>query len=115
MLYEVITQVLLQIDDAVAIGPEDVFNLLKRQLSQAVFVPRRFDDHFMRADPIHPIIETDPFAAQIAFYMKGGKLIRDYTDSPVRRIGLRGFNPIGHDFFRRQPFLTRAEGAEGCP
>jgi len=106
--------IFLEIDHAVAIGPQHVLDPLGRHVGQAFLVVGGFDDDFMGPDPIHAIIEAEALAVERAFDLKRGELIRYDTDGPVRVIGFHRLWPIGHNFFRRQSFLPRAKGAERC-
>jgi len=106
------TDILFQVQHSVAISPEDVFDLLPRQIGQAVLVVRRFDDDFVGADAVHAVVEAKTFTPQVAFHLKSGKFVGDHADGPIGRIRLRCLRPVGHDFFGGQPFLSRAKGAD---
>ena len=75
--------VLLQVEDAVAEGPEYVLDALGRQRSQRRVVVGRFDDHLVRADAVHLVEHAFGLAAQIAFDAQRGELVGHYADGPA--------------------------------
>src|SRR5688572_7810210 len=106
--------VLLQINHAITIRPEDVLDPFNWHIGQAILVVRRLDDDFMCADPIHAIVETEALAVEVAFDLECGELVRHNTHGPVRTVGLYWLCPVCHNFSRCQSLLTRAKWAEGC-
>ena len=72
-----------------------------------------FDDDFVGTHAVHAVVEADSFATHVAFDLQHRKFIRDDTHGPVGRIESAWLRSIGHDFFRREPFLSRAKRAEG--
>ena len=108
------SRVFLQIDHAIAIGPQHILDPLRRHVGQAICVVRGLDDDFMCADPIHAIVEAEALAVEVAFDLERRELIRHDTHGPVLAVGLHRLWPVGHDFFRRQSLLSWAKWAEGC-
>ena len=86
------TDVALQVEHAIAPGPE---HLLDRRLGhrrQRLSVDRRLDDDFVRANAVHPIEQPLAFAIEIAFDAQRRKLVRHDAHVPaggVRRLPLR--------------------------
>ena len=106
--------VFLQIDHAIAIGPEHVLDPFCRHVGQAICVVRGLDDDFMCSDPIHSIVEAETLAVEVAFDVERGELVRHDTYGPVWAVGLHRLQSVGHDFFRRQSLLPWAKWAKGC-
>src|SRR5687767_2650510 len=50
------TQIFFQVDDAITVGPQHVLDPSGGHVGQAVFMPRRFNDYFMRTDAVHSIV-----------------------------------------------------------
>ena len=78
----------------------------------------RFNNDFVRANPVHPIVEPQAFAAEITFHLQGGELVRDDPHRPIGHIRFGGLRTVGHDFFgvsRSCPGQSEAEiGRIGC-
>src|SRR5262245_17298372 len=108
------SNVFLEIEHAIAIGPQHVLNSLCRHVGQAICVVRGLDDNFMRADCVHPIVEAEALAVEVALNLKRRELVGDDTHGPVRSVSLQRLQPIGHNFFRCQSLLPWAKRAESC-
>src|SRR5712675_2639643 len=102
--------VVLQIQHAVAISPQNIFDGARRQAGQRGHVVRRFHDYFVRADAIHFVEKSFAFAIQIAFNSKRRKTVGDDTNVPARSIAA-AVAPIDQNFRRRLAFGAGAEGA----
>ena len=74
---------------------------------------RRLDDYFVRADAIHAIEESFPFAVQSAFDAQRRKLVGDHADRPSRSVFAAAVTTVGENFLRRFAFIARAEGTNG--
>ena len=70
------------------------------------------DNHLVRADAVHAVIQADPFPPQVALHLECGELVGHHTDGPARRIRLAALWTVGQDFFGGQPFLTGAKRTE---
>src|SRR5579864_14140 len=108
--------VFLQVKDAVAEGPQYVFDSLGRQLRKCRIVIIGFDNHFVRADAVHLVEHALGLAVQIAFNSQSGEFVRDHPHSPAGRIALRRtailVGPVGLNLRRGLAFVPVAEGAE---
>ena len=92
--------VVLQIQHAVAIGPQNVFQRTFRQRSQRRRVVRRFDNHFMRADPVHLVEQSFAFLVQVAFDSQRGKFVRYHANRPACAIWASAISPVNQNFIR---------------
>jgi len=106
-------KIFLEVQNPVAIGPQDILQPLGGEVGKTLFVVRGFDDDFVGADAVHAVIETEPFAAHVALHMQGGKFIGHHSHGPIGTVGIRGVRPVRKDFLRRQPFLSRAKRTHG--
>ena len=64
----------------------------------------------MRSKAVHPVIEPLRLAVKVAFNAKHGKLIRDYTSVPARRVR-RSAASKRQDFRRSPAFITGTKRA----
>lgn len=83
-------KIFTEVQHPIPIGPEHVLDFLGRHVGQAVFVTCRFDYDLVGSDPVHPVVETETFAAEIAFDLEGRELIGDDADRPIGRIRFGG-------------------------
>src|ERR1700730_712950 len=81
--------VLLQIEDAVAKGPQNVFDSLRRKRGKTRSMVGRLNNDLVRADPVHAIEHALRLAIQRTFNSKGWELVGHDPDRPSRRIPLR--------------------------
>src|SRR5580693_21674 len=79
--------VILEIEHAIAVGPEDVLDSSIRQGSQSCQMVGSFDDHFVGADAVHFVEEAFAFAIEIAFDAKSRKFVGHYAHRPPWRVG----------------------------
>src|SRR5438094_4161267 len=107
-------KIVLQIQHPIAPGPEDALDLLLAHRRQRGQVIGRFDDHLVRAHPVHPVEEPFTFAVEIAFYSQRGKFVRHDPQVPALRIGLRAV-AVGENFRRRFVLVSLAKRAEIVP
>ena len=101
-----------EIQDAVAVSPEDVLEMFLGQARQRRLVIGGLDDHLVGAHAVHPVIDADPLARDHAFDLQSGKLVRDHTDAPARGVGRASVRPIRKDLRRRLRFVARTERTE---
>src|ERR1039458_1240394 len=106
--------VLLQIDDAVAVGPQDIFNALLRNGGQGSVVVGRFDNDLVRPNPAHLVEHAFGLTVQAAFDSEGGKLVRHHAYRPVRGVTRRPIWAIRQHFGRRLAFIAVAERAKAA-
>src|SRR5215472_9528630 len=102
--------VVFEIEHAVAISPQDVFDGLLWKLSERGLVLRRFNDHFVGADAVHLVEKAFAFAVEFAFDAKGREAVRHHTDIPSRGIRSSAVAPVGKNFRWRFDFISRTEG-----
>ena len=101
-----------QVQDAVAVRPEDVLKLLLRQARQRRLVIGRFDDHLVGAHPVHAIVEPNPLAPEIALDLQRRELIRHHAQAPPRRVGHATGGTVRENLRWRLRFVPRAERAQ---
>ena len=61
------TYIAPQIQNAIAIRPKQIFDALLRHIGEGLKMLRTFDDHFVRANTIHLVVQTFGFTCQSAF------------------------------------------------
>jgi len=61
------TTVFFEVENAVAEGPEHIFNSLGRKIRQAGVMVRSFDDDFVSANAIHPVEHALGLAVEVSF------------------------------------------------
>ena len=103
--------VVLQIEHAVAIGPQNVFDGAFRESGQSGRVIRRFDDHFMRADAVHFVEEAFAFAVEIAFDAQSGKFVGHDAHRPARSVRAAVAAAIDQNLRRSLGLVAGAERA----
>ena len=94
-----------QIKHPLAPGPEHLLDLRLRKRRERLRVARRFDNHFVRADAVHPIEEPLAFAIEIALDAQRRKFVGHDTDIPARAVA------PGENLRRRLVFVSLAERA----
>ena len=104
-------EVLLEIQHAIAPGPEHPLDGLLGHRRQRGAVLRRLDDHFVRADPVHPVEQPLALAIQRAFDPQHRKLVRHDAHFPASAVGGRAV-AIGQNLGRRLVLVPFAERAE---
>src|SRR5437879_3907613 len=72
---------------------------------------RRFNHDFVRADSVHLVKETFPFAVQFALDAQRGKFVWHNPDAPARRIRASAIPSVDENFRRSSSFIAHAEGA----
>ena len=75
--------VALQIEHALAPRPEHLLDRRLRHRRQRLLVVRRLDDHFVRADAVHPIEQPLAFAIERALDPQRRKLVRHDAHVPA--------------------------------
>src|ERR1700688_377679 len=81
--------IFFEIEDAVAKGPQDVFDSLWRECCEAGTMVRRLDDHFVSADAVHSVEHAFGLAVERAFNPESGKFVWYHAYGPSRGIALR--------------------------
>jgi hypothetical protein len=101
-----------QIDNPLPIGQEDVLYTFYRQGDQGLMMPGHFDDHFMRTNAIHPIVDSLPFSIYLSLDTQGGEFIRDDAKGPSWRVRGGSIVPKGNDLGRGSVLIAFTEGAK---
>ena len=74
--------VALQVDQTVAVDPEDFADILGVKRGHAGVVAGAFDDHFMGADAFHQVVNAISALVEAAFNLQGWEAVGDDTDTP---------------------------------
>src|SRR5580704_1370509 len=105
--------IVLQVEHAIAVGPENLFDRFLAQVRERLHVVRRFDDHFVRAHAVHAIEQAFALAIKATFNSQSRKLIRDNAQRPARRVFSCTVAAVGENFRRRLAFIAGAERTSG--
>src|SRR5713226_1049563 len=103
--------VTLEIQYAVAIGPQHLFDLERFKVPQTGVMLGRLDYHFVRPDPIHQIVYAVAAPSRAAFNPQCRKLVGDAAHAPSGLIGRRAGRTIRQNFGRGQMLHSGAEYA----
>src|SRR6266850_1016712 len=106
--------VVFQVQHAVAVSPQHIFDRALRQRRQRCRMLRRFDDYFVRADSVHLVEEPFAFAVQFALDTQSRKFVWDHSNTPAWRIGAASVTSIHKNLGWRLGFIPYAEGAILC-
>src|SRR3977135_1155808 len=96
----------LEIEDAIAKGPEQVFDALFRQITEGDLVFRRLNNDFVGADPVHVVVNAVALPVQIPFDAQSWKLVGHDAKLPGSTV-----DAIGKNLGRRAILVARAERA----
>src|SRR5437588_5224240 len=102
----------LEVGDAIAEGPEHVFNALIRHVGKCVPVVRRLDNHFMRANSVHAVVHAVGATVEISFDSQSGILVRHHADCPTRLVAPAGPIAVGENLRWRLAFVSGTKWAE---
>ena len=102
--------VLLQVQDPLAVRPQNALDFRLGHRSERPIVVRRLDDHFVRADAVHAIEHAVAFAIQRPFHLQRRKLVRHDPKIPPGRIRRAAVLAVRQDLRRRHRLAPRAEG-----
>src|SRR5580698_3085277 len=103
--------VIFEIEHAVAISPEDVFDGPLRERSQSRHVVGRFHNDFMRADAVHLVKEAFAFSVEIAFNTQRWEFVRHHTNRPACCVRAAVAAAVDENLWRRLGLIARAERA----
>src|SRR5689334_18772123 len=103
--------VVFQVEHAVAIRPQNIFDGARRKRGERGHVVGRFDDYFVGADAVHFVEEAFAFAIEIAFNAESGEPVGNDTDIPAGRVGAAAVAAVDENFGRRLAFGAGTEGA----
>ena len=104
--------VLLQVDQPIAIDPEDLADVVLGQGGHAHVMVGALDDDFVGADAGHHVVDPVAALVEVALDLEGGELVGDDADPPARAVGPRAEVAVGEDLGRRLVFVALAERAE---
>src|ERR1700722_7108949 len=103
--------VVLEIEHAVAVSPENVLDGALRQGSQSRGVIGRFHDNLVRADAIHLVKEAFTFAVEIALDAECGEFIGHDANGPSGGVRASVAAAVDENLRRRLDFMAGAEWA----
>src|SRR5205823_10835852 len=106
------TAILLEIDDAIAEGPEHIFDALCRHGGEGLVMIRRLDDHFVCADAIHAVVHAVRTAVQVSFDPQCRILVGNHADRPAGLVPFALPMTKGEDLRRSLGFIARTKGTE---
>ena len=107
--------IVLQVQHAIAIGPQNVLNRAVRQGGESALVIGGLNDHFVRAHAIHAVKQAIALAVEVAFDAQRGKFIGNYTNGPTGRIRASAVAPVGQNFRRGLSSLPKQNGQKPFP
>jgi hypothetical protein len=81
------TAVAFEVENAVPVGPEDLFDLAFGQVFEPEGVLRALDDDLVSADAVHPVVDPAPLAIETALDMEDGEFAGDDAHPPAGRVG----------------------------
>src|SRR5690606_7620384 len=76
-------RIFLQIDETIPVDPEHFTDVIDAQPRHANFEVRALDDHLVRPDAIHQVIDAVPSLVESPFDLQGGELVRYDADPPA--------------------------------
>src|SRR5205823_5139470 len=103
---------LLEVDQAVAVDPEDLADVVLGERGHADMVPRALDDDLVRPDAGHLVV--DPLAAlvEVPLDLQRRELVGDDADPPTRAVGPGPPLAVGDDLGGGLVLVTLAERAD---
>src|SRR6516225_1343920 len=106
--------VFLQIEDAVAEGPQHILNPLFGQRCQRLVMVRRLNNDFVRADAVHLVEHAIGRAVQAAFNLQCRKLVGHYTNRPTLGIAPGAVRTVSKHFGRCLAFVAGTKRAKSA-
>src|SRR5258707_844900 len=103
--------VVFQVEHAVAVGPQNIFDGPRLESGERGHVVGRFDDDFVGADSIHFVEQAFAFAVEIAFDAERGKAVGNDANVPAGSVGAAAVAAVDENLGRRFAFSSGAEGA----
>src|SRR5262249_42941176 len=106
--------VLLQIDEAIAIDPEHLTDVVFGQAGDRNLVVRAFDDDLVRAHAMHLVVDAVAALIEVPFDLERRELVGDHAHPPTTLIGAGMPFAVGQNLVRRLvlvPFAKRAKRA----
>src|SRR5271166_1514591 len=106
--------VLLQVEDAVAEGPQHILDALLRQRGQRGVVLGRLDDDLVRPDARHLIEHAYGGTVQTSFDAERWELIGDHAHRPALCIAACAVGPVRQNLGGRLALITRTKRAKAA-
>ena len=100
--------VFLEINQPVAIDPEDFPDVVLAEGSHAGMVARALDDHLVRADAGHHVIDSVAPLVEVALDLQRREAVGHDPDPPARSVGAAAKVAIGDDLRRSLVLLALA-------
>jgi len=101
-----------QVEPAQPVDVHDARQVLHRHVRHAQLVIRALDDHLVRPDAAHAVVNSGALLLQIALDHERRELVGHHPDFPSRRIGRGTRRADGEDLGGRLVLVPRAERAE---
>ena len=105
--------VLLEVDQAIAVGPEDLADVLLGQGGHALVMLGALDDDLVGADAGHHVVDAVAPLVEAPLDLQRGEAVGHHADPPARSVGPRAEAAIGEDLRRRPILVPLAERAGG--
>src|SRR5215469_10372380 len=106
--------ILLEIDDAIAKGPENIFDAFLGHIGEGLRVIRCLDDYFMSADAVHAVVHAVGSATEVPLDSQCRILVGHNAHRPARFISFTMPMAEGEDLRRRLCLVAGAEGAKSA-
>ena len=107
-------RVLFQIDQAVAVDPQDLADVLLAEVGHRDFVVRALDDDLVGADAVHLVVDAIAALVEVALDLERGELVGHDADAPALFVGAGVAVAVGEDLVRRVVLAALAERAEAA-
>ena len=102
----------MEIHGALAVGVQDLLDVLDRQVGEVLVVLRRLDHDLVGADPVHLVVQPLAPPVERALDLERGELVGYHAHGPAGTVGRPAPGPIGEDLRRRAVLVAGAERAE---
>ena len=89
-----------KVDKARYVRPDDICDVANFKFMQAAVVPRRLDNDFVRANPIHQVMEAFGTPSQVTLDSESRSYVRYNPHIPTWPIRGIAFPPDGEHFRR---------------
>ena len=92
--------VLLEVDEPIAVSPEDLADIVLAQGGHALVMVGALDDDLVGADAGHHVVDAVAALVEAALDLQGGEPVGDDADPPARPVGPRAEMAVGEDLRR---------------
>ena len=100
-----------EVDQPVAIRPEDLLELPVGRRPPGVIVPRRLNDHLVHTEPSGHVVHAFAYPLQRRVGIERRELVGDHPYPPIGRIPLTSCMPVGCHLRRGHRLIALAERA----